>query len=57
MALDAGRPDGEVHVGRYLGAQGPQPLFLLLGTVVAVLGQITRWGLTLGAEMGVLESL
>ena len=55
MALEAGRLQGEVQIGRHLGAQGPQPLFLVLRTVVAMLGQIPRRGLSLGAETGVLH--
>ena len=55
MPLDAGRLEGEVHIGRHLRAQGTQPLFLVLGTVAAMLGQIARRRLALGAEMGVLD--
>ena len=55
MSLDGGRLEGEIHIGRHLGAQAAQPLFLMLGAVVAMLGQMPGQRLSLGAEAGVLD--
>ena len=57
VPLDAGRLEGEVHIGRHLRVQSAQPLFLVLGAVAAMLGQISRRRLPLGAEMGVLDPI
>src|SRR5208283_281965 len=56
VPLDAGRLEGEVHIGGHRWVQGPQPLFLVLRAVVATLGQVSRRRLSLGAEMGVFDS-
>ena len=57
MPLDAGRLEGEVHIGRHRRVQGTQSLLLVLGAVAAMLGQISRRRLPLGAEMGVFDTI
>ena len=55
MPLDARGLESVIHVGRHLRPQGTQPLFLVLRAVLAVLGQVPRRRLPLGAETGVLH--
>ena len=57
MPLDAGRLEGEVHIGRHRRVQSTQPLFFVLGAMAAVLGQMPRRRLSLGAEMGVFDTI
>ena len=54
MPLDARRLEGEIHVGRHLGAQAAQPLFLVLGTVLAMLGQVRGGGCPSGLKWAFL---